>query len=649
MARRLNKTLLDYLIIGISPALIMLLVHSLVQFLILVFYRGSFEGRLGFVMTMFVIGAVLIARISIDEGRERAMLFAPFLAGAILLAINRFVQFHGMLAAFSFFVNCGLIALVWWSSDRLTWDCTVIDEQEEDSGEGLLETVGLDRPDHAAVRREIEPARPVEIEATTSRDHVPTNWWDRFVERRHRPHAPGVWVVYFSLAALPLFGLGQLFIPTSDVANRQTAFRLLFIYTASGLGLLLSTSFLGLRRYLRQRKQEMPLKMVNLWLGIGAGLIVGVMFLALLLPRRNAEFAISQVPIDIGSPDQNASPNAVGSEGVEEERPDAQQETREDAPPEAPQSDQTGKSTSADGKKSSDDGRKSSKDSQKSSKDSRKSPEKGKDGDDQKGKDGGDQKGRSSDDPSRKAGETGETRSAKDQEKSAKEPQEDRKSDKKSKSTDSSGTAKVEPPKHNTKKPPSGGKTGALPRKPLLPHVSLPPGTSAFAAMLKWIFYAALAAVLAYFLWKNRVEILEALRNFRQALADLWNRLFGAKPSLAEEAAKEEIAKGPSWRRFADFRDPFAAGAAARYRPEELVRYTFEALEAWARDNGHPRLPEQTPHEFARSVGVTLSSLTDDARHLADLYCQVAYAPGSLQAANVARLPHLWQEMRAAP
>jgi hypothetical protein len=79
-----------------------------------------------------------------------------------------------------------------------------------------------------------------------------------------------------------------------------------------------------------------------------------------------------------------------------------------------------------------------------------------------------------------------------------------------------------------------------------------------------------------------------------------------------------------------------------------LVQYTFEALEAWARDNGQPRPPEQTPHEFARSVGSSLSSLADDARHLADLYCQVAYAPGSLPAASATRLSHLWQEMRAA-
>ena len=123
---------------------------------------------------------------------------------------------------------------------------------------------------------------------------------------------------------------------------RQYAFQLLFVYTASGLGLLLTTSFLGLRRYLRQRRQEMPLRMVNLWLGIGVALIAGIMFAAMLLPRPNAEYAISDLPIHVGSPDQHASRYGMGREGVEEQRPDARLEPRHDAKPDAPQSDKPG-------------------------------------------------------------------------------------------------------------------------------------------------------------------------------------------------------------------------------------------------------------------------------------------------------------------
>ena len=141
------------------------------------------------------------------------------------------------------------------------------------------------------------------------------SWWDRFLERRRRPHAPGVWVVYFSLAALPIFGFGQAFIPVSNVGSRQYAFVLLCVYVAAGLGLLLTTSFLGLRRYLRQRRLEMPGAMAGTWLATGAVLIVGLLVLAMLLPRPNAEYAISQLPT-ADSVEHDSSKLAAGKEGT---------------------------------------------------------------------------------------------------------------------------------------------------------------------------------------------------------------------------------------------------------------------------------------------------------------------------------------------
>src|SRR5262249_23137892 len=99
--------------------------------------------------------------------------------------------------------------------------------------------------------------------------HGLAGWWARYQrfhsEQKKKPHTPGVWVVYFSLAALPLFGLGQAQIPAEETARRASAFWLLCIYVASGLGLLLTTSFLGLRRYLRQRKLNMPKAITAAW------------------------------------------------------------------------------------------------------------------------------------------------------------------------------------------------------------------------------------------------------------------------------------------------------------------------------------------------------------------------------------------------
>ena len=76
MAKRLRMTNADYVAIAISPALIMALVGSLVFFLIEVLYVGDYEVRLNYVFALFVFATVLIARIAIEMGSERAAMFA---------------------------------------------------------------------------------------------------------------------------------------------------------------------------------------------------------------------------------------------------------------------------------------------------------------------------------------------------------------------------------------------------------------------------------------------------------------------------------------------------------------------------------------------------------------------------------------------
>ena len=70
MPRRIQPTLMDYVVIAINPALIIVLINSLVYFLLEMFYQGQYPERLHFCLSLFIFGAVLIARISMEEGRE---------------------------------------------------------------------------------------------------------------------------------------------------------------------------------------------------------------------------------------------------------------------------------------------------------------------------------------------------------------------------------------------------------------------------------------------------------------------------------------------------------------------------------------------------------------------------------------------------
>ena len=222
--RKPTQTLADYVAIAISPALIMLLVGSLAFFLLDVSYHGDHAGRFRWVLGWFVFAAVLISRIAIEQGSEHAFAYTIAFWIAILLVVLRFLD--------NPIIGVALLGIIWWCTKQLTYDCTLIDDTQDASGEGLLQVAGIEE----------STAEPASIDDSSESDSE---------DQKKRPHSPGLWVVYFSLAALPIFGIGQAFIPRSESATRDGAFRLLWVYVAAGIGLLLTTSFLGLRRYLR--------------------------------------------------------------------------------------------------------------------------------------------------------------------------------------------------------------------------------------------------------------------------------------------------------------------------------------------------------------------------------------------------------------
>ena len=61
MSNRLDKTAADYIAIAIGPALIMVMVGSLVFFLLELYYEGEYEDRLRWILSCFVFAAVLIS------------------------------------------------------------------------------------------------------------------------------------------------------------------------------------------------------------------------------------------------------------------------------------------------------------------------------------------------------------------------------------------------------------------------------------------------------------------------------------------------------------------------------------------------------------------------------------------------------------
>lgn len=650
MAKRLHQTMADYVVIAISPALIMTLVGSLVFFLVQVFYQGEWVARLNWVLACFVFAAVLIGRISIEEGFERAAPFGIALATVVGLAVARFVEVKGpWMSTFGTFINWGLIGLIWWCTHRLTWDCTLVDDSQDSSGEGLLQTSGLERSDElekteaslASANVSFERA----IEGTTSRGNVPVGWWDRYVERQRRPHAPGVWVVYFSLAALPIFGIGQWFIPAADLGARRLAFWLLCVYVASGFGLLLTTSFLALRRYLRQRRIEMPTSMANLWIGIGAVTIVALLMFSAMLPRPSAEYAISELPFTVGSPEQRSSRFApVPKEGTQDDRagsaPDQKPgETATDDRSHSRPSDEAGKATAEPTGKQSSSGQSDSKgDSAKdNSGRSQQSGDfgqkggasaKGSKSSNDKGSSQRDSKSQSRDNQSRGSQPAGETS---DKSKPSAPPDQQPEHAKSAEQSEEQG---------------KGGESNANPPAAMQLLTEVKAAAGGIANLLKWAFYALVILSAIYLMWRFREAVWASIRELLAGLRDFWSNLWGLKRPKHLAASAEHPPEFPP-APFSSFADPFATSVASRYSMTELVRYSFEAFEAWAREHGCPRAPEQTPHELVRDVARLNAPIAADARNLAELYARAAYAQGSLPDSAADQLERLWRQMRA--
>src|SRR5437868_4395908 len=144
--RQPRQTLGDYVTVALSPALIMALVGSLIFFLLEVLYAGQYSGRLQWTLSFFVFGIVLIARISIEMGGGKALLYGLAMAAAVYFTLLAYIEYPpgSALAAFGWLINGGLIALAWWCAHRLTWDCTFIDDDVDASGKGVLEAAGLE-------------------------------------------------------------------------------------------------------------------------------------------------------------------------------------------------------------------------------------------------------------------------------------------------------------------------------------------------------------------------------------------------------------------------------------------------------------------------------------------------------------------------
>ncbi len=605
-----KQTAADYVVIALSPALLIALICSLVYFLLEVFYQGEFQGRMRWILFFYVFGCVLVARVAMQtEIAARAPLYSLIMAVGTWVGLGMFVEYPPDMLTVSWIINLGLVGLVWWSAQKLTWDCTFIDDKVDAGTRGLLQETGLEKGS--------EPEPPPESEADDK-----LNWWERFVRFRdaqRKKHTPGAWVIYFSLVALPLFGLGQSLIPPDETARRRYTFLLMVIYVASGLGLLLTTCFLGLRRYLRQRNLRMPAAMTGTWLSMGGFLIAVLIVVGAIIPRPSSETPWLDLG-PLGSKKRQASRMSAMRDGSGKDKGQPGDAGKQKDGP-AQQKDGNPRGKDGEGKKGSDGN------SQKSSNPGQKGDSKG----NQQGKSDSGEKGEH-----QGKGRDNESKGKQDEDRGGgRSGDQDRKDDGK---------------KEEKSQDQSSGSSSPKSFKTFFQHV---PEMGGLAAVLKWIVFAIVAGLIVFNLLRSGLKWLanfsQWARNLLDALRNFWASLFGkADTEEGKETAGEEeapLVRPP--RPFAAFHNPFEDGRADRLPPDEIVRYTFTAFQSWAFERDLARQADETALEFAARVGNEVPGLDADARRLAGLYAQAVYARGSIPASSLAAVRQFWDKLEA--
>ncbi len=242
----------DIAVIALSPVFVACLVGSLVFFLLDVFYQGENEGGIRWMMFWYVVAIVAVARISVDRGLIIANVYGLALAVTTWLYISYTHQ--------GFMLGILLLAFIWWCAHRLVTDCSKC-ESFTPKDSSLSKVSGI------------------------LGSYLPRRTEEQNRKTPQKNKQAGLWIVYFSMAAVPLFGIGKVLLPETETQLRSRAGLWLGLYLFSAFILLISTRFLNLRQTLRKRRKEMPTRMAIQWFYSGLLLILIASFVSWLTPR----------------------------------------------------------------------------------------------------------------------------------------------------------------------------------------------------------------------------------------------------------------------------------------------------------------------------------------------------------------------------
>jgi hypothetical protein len=659
-SKTLRPSNVDYALAGIAPFFIIGMIGSLTFFLITVFYRGDYPARLMWILGLYTFASVLIARIAMEQTRTYAMGYMVCLGLATLLVAPRFIAVQGPMGWLTLPLLVFFLVLIAFLADRITFDCTSINEADASSGVGLLQSLGLNKAETYQKSKELQ-SRP-----------------GAYLKRRKK-HNPGVWVLYFALMVLPLFGLGQFFI--RDVVSRTFSHRLLFVYLFCTLSLLVLISLLSLRKYLREREIEMELPFAIRWLSIGIATVSALLIVFALLPIPNESLWSWELPVKITNRDDlQAHKMGWGNEGVEDKNdvpPGAQNGEQPDAPngdegkpakeqnnaagkpgegkpiqDEQGDSEQRAKGGKAEkGQNDQQQGKKSDRNNGDNPSERRKEPKQNSSSEQKNannGQPGETPKNQSKQNEQYKGGEQSkgteqskgnEWSEGKDQGKD--QGKEQGKRDGNPQEKDGGQQQQPGNQQPNDQQPnqqPDKQDAGQPPQAQEPPQNQPPPPPPPQSWSMQWNLGPLLQWLVVLVLLI--IAVIFGIM-YRKAIVDFFRNLLGRTAADAStDVNQSKVETAELFPPFLSFQNPFANRAMPT---EQIVRQMFRALQSWGYERRVVRSVEETPDEYVRRLGRRYPEQMQNLVSLGSLYGRLAYARGKVASQELAPLQELWQ------
>jgi len=226
------------------------------------------EWRLRQATLAFAAAVILIQRLGALHGKSIARTYVAALAATITLFAlhNAFAYRLPAHPLVVFAINECLFLILWWVGHQIVAACSSDTDKARAAAESGILSLRRRAPEPAA-----EPPTDAEREA-------------RWAERLPGRH-PGRVILYFSLFAIPAFGVGVYLFDARDYAARLRTGAWLFIYLWCAFALLFLSSLGQLRAYFEERNVSLPDPIGLTWLAIGGFVVTATLVAGVFLPQ----------------------------------------------------------------------------------------------------------------------------------------------------------------------------------------------------------------------------------------------------------------------------------------------------------------------------------------------------------------------------